>query len=231
MCPEIKVDSAAEIARRLEIYIDTGLLSRRVDEELSEGGGFARPFVIAIDGGAAAGKSTLAEILAEQHSAGVIHMDDFFLPEHLRTPERLNEPGGNVDYGRFAAEILSELHLVKVADWTGSSVSDPNEGGTASVAFTYRRFDCRLGILTDDVVVPTEQLYIVEGAYSMHPRFGKYYDFSVYLDIDSAEQERRLRQRNPELWSRFEGEWLPYERNYAAAFKIREEADLVFRVG
>ena len=65
MRPEIEVDSVADIARRLEIYIDTGLLSRRVDEELAEGNGFTRPFVIAIDGGAAAGKSTLSEILAD----------------------------------------------------------------------------------------------------------------------------------------------------------------------
>ncbi|MBS7324987.1 MAG: (d)CMP kinase, partial [Angelakisella sp.] len=36
--------------------------------------------VIALDGRAAAGKSTLAAALAETLQAAVIHMDDFFLP-------------------------------------------------------------------------------------------------------------------------------------------------------
>ena len=36
--------------------------------------------VIAIDGRCASGKTTLARELAERLGAGVIHMDDFFLP-------------------------------------------------------------------------------------------------------------------------------------------------------
>ena len=48
---------------------------------------------IAMDGNAAAGKSTFAAHIAEkaafQCSVNVFHMDDFFLPPTLRTPERL----------------------------------------------------------------------------------------------------------------------------------------------
>ena len=57
---------------------------------------------LAIDGRAAAGKSTAAALLAAALGAGVVHMDDFFLPAALRTPQRLSEPGGNVHYERFA---------------------------------------------------------------------------------------------------------------------------------
>ena len=60
---------------------------------LQEKGGRA---VIAIDGMAASGKSTLAARLAEELDGCVIHMDDFFLPPELRTQERLSSPGGNV---------------------------------------------------------------------------------------------------------------------------------------
>ena len=52
--------------------------------------------VIALDGRAAAGKSTLAAALAETLQAAVSHMDDFFLPLALRTPQRLAQPGGNI---------------------------------------------------------------------------------------------------------------------------------------
>ena len=69
--------------------------------------------LIAVDGNAASGKSTLAARLsayfAPQCSVNVFHMDDFFLPPTLRTPERLGEPGGNVHYERFLDEVLAGL--------------------------------------------------------------------------------------------------------------------------
>lgn len=65
--------------------------------------------VIAMDGRAAAGKTTLAEELAVTLGGAVVHMDDFFLPGELRTPERLAAPGGNVHAERFAEEVLPYL--------------------------------------------------------------------------------------------------------------------------
>ena len=62
--------------------------------------------VLAIDGMSASGKTTLAEELAEQFSGSVIHTDDFHLPFELRTEERRAQPGGNLDYERFAREVL-----------------------------------------------------------------------------------------------------------------------------
>ena len=66
-------------------------------------------YVAAIDGRCASGKTTLAKALAKETGAGVIHMDDFFLPEELRTKERLSSPGGNVHYERFREEVLENL--------------------------------------------------------------------------------------------------------------------------
>ena len=57
--------------------------------------------ILAIDGRAAAGKTTLANLLQEYFDGAVIHMDDFFLPLELRTKERYATPGGNVHYERF----------------------------------------------------------------------------------------------------------------------------------
>ena len=41
--------------------------------------------VVAIEGGSASGKRTLAQRLAEQIDCNVFHMDDFFLQPHQRT--------------------------------------------------------------------------------------------------------------------------------------------------
>ncbi|MBQ3256889.1 MAG: hypothetical protein IJA67_05715 [Oscillospiraceae bacterium] len=82
-----------------ENYIEE--IAARVDAMLQSG---TRPVVIGMDGMAASGKSTLAALLADRLDAAVIHMDDFFLPQGFRTPERLRTPGGNVYYERFCKE-------------------------------------------------------------------------------------------------------------------------------
>ena len=55
-----------------------------------------RPALAAIDGRCGSGKSTLAGLAAHRLGCPLFHMDDFFLPPALRTPERYAAPGGNV---------------------------------------------------------------------------------------------------------------------------------------
>lgn len=166
------------------------------------------PQIIALDGRAASGKTTMARQLEEITGAGVIHMDDFFLPPELRTPERLAEPGGNVDYGRFLQEVLPGLK--------------------SGAAFSYRRFDCGKMALGESREVPAGKLRIVEGAYSCHPVFGEYMTLRVFCDADAALQRERIEKRNgPERLSRFLREWIPMEEAYFARFQIRERADLI----
>lgn len=73
-----------------------------IDREMAGGSMCAWPST----GPCASGKSTLAETLADIYRCPVVHMDDFFLQPHQRTPERLAQPGGNVDYERFDAQVL-----------------------------------------------------------------------------------------------------------------------------
>ncbi|MBS6367782.1 MAG: hypothetical protein KH420_10635, partial [Clostridiales bacterium] len=79
-------------------------LLQALTERLRQG-----PLTLAIDGRAAAGKTTLACQLQQHFGAAVIHMDDFFLPAELRTASRLQTPGGNVHYERFLQEVAPAL--------------------------------------------------------------------------------------------------------------------------
>lgn len=168
--------------------------------------------IVAIDGRCGSGKSTLAEQLSELTGAGVIHMDDFFLPPQLRTKERLAQPGGNVHYERFAEEVLPKIR--------------------ASEAFTYRRFDCSIMQLGEERVVPALNsqmpLRIVEGAYSFHPILGDYADIKVFSDIEYNEQLARILERNgEERLEAFKTRWILMEEKYFAAFSVQELADIV----
>ena len=62
--------------------------------------------LVAIDGCSCAGKTTLATQIGALLNGNVFHMDDYFLQPHMRTPERLSQPGGNVDAERFLADVL-----------------------------------------------------------------------------------------------------------------------------
>ena len=164
--------------------------------------------VLAIDGRCGAGKTTLAGLLSQRLGCGVIHMDDFFLPEELRTPERLAEPGGNVHYERFAEEVLPGLQK--------------------EAAFRYRRFDCKRMALGEEVLVPSGKIRIVEGAYSCHPFFGEYMSLRIFCDIGPEEQLRRIRSRNgEEAAAAFAGKWIPMEERYFQAWEVEKKADIL----
>lgn len=164
--------------------------------------------VIAIDGRCASGKSTIARMLSEITGAGIVHMDDFFLPLELRTQERLARPGGNVHYERFKEEVLPVL--------------------TGREGFSYRCFDCSKMQLKGNRSVPAGAFRIVEGAYSCHPVFGKYADLTVFSDVEADEQLARIRSRDGEqMLASFRERWIPMEEKYFAAFPVKEKADLI----
>ncbi len=163
---------------------------------------------IAIDGNSGSGKTFLAHLLEQICDCNVIHMDHFFLPFALRNEARMSEAGGNIDYDRFSCEVLSGL-----------------ESGTD---FSYGIYDCTQGKITKQAHIPRKQLNIVEGVYSMHPKFIDHYTFKVFLQTDAKTQSKRILERNGSaMHQRFIQEWIPLENKYFAACKIAEQADLM----
>ena len=166
---------------------------------------------VAIEGGSASGKSTLAALLQTVYDCNVLHMDDFFLRPEQRTQERLAEIGGNLDRERFLDEVLRPLQ-------SGDIVR-------------YRPFDCFRQALGDTVTVPPKQLTVIEGVYSMHPAFGEYYDLALFLEIDQKTQRDRIEVRNsPSLAKRFFEEWIPMENVYFSEMQIKDRASLILPV-
>lgn len=171
-------------------------LLQRIDRILNEKGTCR----VAIDGMCGSGKTTLGAVLAEVYEAQLFHMDDYFLPIARKTPQRLAEPGGNVDYERFYEEIGSR------------GIEAP---------IVYRRFDCTRQETDKPTVVPPNAVRIVEGSYSLHPYFGDIYDVKVWMQVDEGVQIERIRKRNgEEKLQRFLKEWIPMENHYARAFDI-----------
>ena len=117
--------------------------------------------LLAIDGRSGSGKSDLASCLQMLFGASVAHMDDFFLPAARKTPQRLSQPGGNVDIERFTMEVAEPLRR-------GQPVC-------------YRPYSCRTSTLGQPIPLPRAPLTVIEGVYSLHPAL-----YHVHLPQRSA---------------------------------------------
>ena len=178
-----------------------------IDKALCE----KKRLLIAIEGGAAAGKSTLGTLLTQVYDCNLFHMDDFFLRPEQRTPERYACPGGNIDHERFLAEVLEPLQRGDVVQ--------------------YRRFDCSTFTVLPPVEIAPKPLNIVEGAYSCHPALVDYYDLTVFLNITPELQAQRIRKRNtPAMQQQFFSQWLPLERTYFETFDTQRRCDITLEV-
>lgn len=167
--------------------------------------------IIAIDGGSASGKSTLSELLEKLYDCNIFHMDDFFLQKEQRTSQRLLEIGGNIDRERFLKEVLVPLSNRDVIN--------------------YHKFDCSTMSLGNNIEVKPKKLTIIEGVYSMHPEFTKYYDLSVYLNIDNELQKERINKRNNHYFAnRYFTEWIPLENKYFENTKIINRSNLIIKI-
>lgn len=165
--------------------------------------------VISIDGNSASGKSTLAENLANLLNAETVHCDDFFLPQEMRSEERLNEVGGNIHYERLKEEVIDKLRKPTV--------------------ISYKAYNCQSGDFINKFLM-NKKIIIVEGAYSCHPYFENYADFKIFLKVDEETQRERILKRNgEEMLKRFTNEWIPKENKYFNEFKIEEKADIIIR--
>lgn len=161
--------------------------------------------ILALDGTSAALKSTLAAYLAEELDGTVIHCDDFFLPMELRSESRYLEPGGNIHYERMKREVIDALGMDE---------------------FDYDCYDCSKKALGERRDIGNVPLRIIEGAYAMHPYFGRYFDYSIFLTVDERVQMKRIEDRNPNL-QMFREKWIPLEKKYFEAFDIKKKADCI----
>lgn len=162
--------------------------------------------VIAIDGMCASGKSSIGEVLGRYFPSRIIHMDDFFLPYNLRTKARYDEIGGNIDYDRFKTEVIDNL--------------DKN--------ICYKPYDCKTNTFSKEKSLPLCDITIIEGSYALNPKFGEYYDLSVFVEVSSNEQIERIKIRNGiSQVTIFKDKWIKFENNYFEYFNIKERTNFI----
>lgn len=166
--------------------------------------------VVAVDGMCGSGKSTMAGVLGDIFQGTVIHMDDFFLPFEMKTPERMSQPGGNVHYERFSQEVAAKLK--------------------SRLPFEYGVYDCSVGEIAGRRLVPPSDIIIIEGSYCLNPHIRDIYDLKIFVETDDAVQtERIVGREGQEGLEMFTSRWIPLENHYFTVLGIKDKCDIVVR--
>lgn len=158
--------------------------------------------LVAIDGGAGAGKTTLAYRLAQVLGAPVIQLDDFI-------------SFGDLEgwWPRFESQVLEPLFLGEAAqfqirDWVNDTQGDG---------------------LADWKEVPWSPVVIIEGVGASRQAVADRLTFTIWIEVDAAERLRRGLERDRdqeiivEIWQR----WQVMEAEFFARDKPQERADVV----
>lgn len=162
--------------------------------------------IISLEGRCASGKSTITSKL--KHKYTVIPIDDFFLPINLKTKERLNEIGGNINY-----ELVKKM-LVELKQALKRNLE----------VFSYSAFDCsKQEYYTKEIILKDK--VILEGVYSASIYFRELIDKIAYLFVDKETQLKRINNRI--LKEKFINEWIPLEEKYFEHILIEEIVDII----
>lgn len=156
--------------------------------------------IIALEGKCASGKTTITNLIKD---ITIIDVDEFFLRKELKTKERLNEIGGNIDYDLYL-ECIKKLK--------------PNTN------ITYTIFDCSTQSYKQKTIYVSDKVLLV-GVYSYHQKVRQYIDKLIYLLVNKEDQLERIMKR--ELRDRFINEWIPLEEKYYNSFDFISNCDLI----
>lgn len=162
--------------------------------------------ITSLDGKCTAGKSTITEKLKDKYT--IINIDDFFLSKEKKTPNRLNEIGGNIDY-----ELVKDVLLKIKKAWQEKKQ-----------VIEYTIFDCSKQEYNIKKITLQNKV-ILEGVYSCHNYFNDLIDYVAYLQIDYNTQIKRVSNRS--LKERFINEWIPLENRYFDYYKLEDICDII----
>jgi uridine kinase len=160
-----------------------GLLS--MDDALEQAICLAPGAIVAVDGLPCAGKSTLAERIADRRGCAILGLDDFVLPQE-DWPQGI-KPAFPFPFVRYDAFLAAVATLAKTGECA------------------YRPFDWDRLTLTDEPrVVRRDNGVVVEGVSALNAELCDLYDLRVFIESDSGSIYRAAMDRGDGLWAR---EW------------------------
>ena len=188
--------------------------------------------IVAIDGCAGSGKTTVTNLIAKQnHNILIVHLDDFIRHWRKRKQSIKNSKDKSAvcEYNWYRYNDLEKLII---------EFKKRNEG-----CITYKTYDYdKNDFGSDGLIDLSKKIMIVEGIFLFHPKhaINKLWNKTIYLDIDLAEADKRRLAREKEKWGNdyitedHPDNWIQYYkqayRRYIEEQKPQENRDLVIKI-
>lgn len=182
--------------------------------------GHRGPFVVALDGGSGAGKSTVAASVAAELQASVVQTDDFFSSYRSGAEwdacTAVEKAALAMDWRRLRAEALEPLRAGRDASWH---------------PFDYAAYDYATGsgLATEEVIRPPTKVIILDGIYSCRPELDDLVDLSVLVEAPSVVRRERHNEREATAEAEWHNRWDEAEAYYFAHVRPPESYDLIVR--
>ncbi len=182
----------------------------------------AHRLVVAIDGRSGAGKSTVAEALAQAIGAVIVHCDDFIAASvsnvewDRRTPEQ--RAADAIDWRRLKREAIEPLRAGRPVRWYAFDfMAGPRGDGTYPLQRT----------LTELAPKP---VVLLDGAYSARLELADVLDISVLVEAAPATREARLAAREaPDFLRQWHARWDLAEEYYFRHVRPPSAFDVVLQ--
>jgi uridine kinase len=168
----------------------------------------------AIDGGAGAGKSTLAKGTRDRlGGVSILRADHFFRPLNEYPAARLPPEEAYRLY--FPWERMCEEALLPL-----------RRGQPAR----YQRYDWETDRLNQWVIVEPNEVILIEGVYSTRPELRPLIDIAIFVETPRDERRKRMLARGHlknDIWNDWLVPWMAAEDWYFANVRPAEHADLI----
>ncbi len=207
-------------------------VAKKINERVKAWAKGRSKLIVAIDGYAGSGKTTVADFIAKQNpDVLAVHLDDFVC--HWKDRKRMINEAENkprvFEFEWYRYDDLEEL----VKEFKTRS-----EGAIRVKTYDYDKND----FSSPKSFNLSKTTMVIEGNFLLHPlcKIGKLWDKTVYLDVDFAKADRRRVSREKKKWGKryvpeaHPDNWTKYYkesyRKYIKQHKPFKKCDLIFRL-
>lgn len=207
-------------------------IAKKINEKIKTWGSDHAKLVVAIDGYAGSGKTTVADYIAEENpDVLVLHLDDFI--KHWKERKKLIDQAKDkpqiFEYSWYRYDelekIIKQFRSKKLGRVKCKTYDyDTNDFGPQ------KSFDL------------SKKVLVIDGIFLFHPehKLNKLWDKRVYLDVDFAKADKKriarekkklgrayLPEGHPDNWVRY---FKTAYRGYIKKYKPQKHADVTFSV-
>ena len=170
-----------------------------------------RTFLLGVDGGAGAGKSTFSRCLAEcitEHPVSIVRNDDFYRPLAERWKGSINDKplGDDYDWKKLRDEVIHPLR--------------------SGMNARFQRYDWLTGHLENWVEIRSGHITIIEGVLTTRNELSDLYDLRIWISCPGDVRIPRMLERGDTPMEEIDF-WLPTEIRYITDHSPEKNAHIV----